>query len=353
MSSDSGASPNLVTAAGTLSPREISDVLAQYDIGTVESVRPFLAGSSRAPKAKLTTQSGAYLLKRLAPSRSSLDALKFQHALLKHLTKSGFPVAEVIHSTGSRTTVQLEANYYEMSRWVSGHRYGYVSNEARSCGAAMAALHDLAAPMLDRAPLHSGFHDRVDVARALNALTKGASDVIAPAYVSIGAALRRARRLVRSHWLDLPAVVAHGDWHPGNLLMGKDRVAAVIDFESTRKEPRVGDIANGLLQFSLERKPKQAISEWPVTCDFRLIAEMQAGYQLVSRDPLTEEEIVCIPSLMVEALAAESIIAIHRRGRIRKMTPEAVIPWIADRLQSIESNGNQLMEILRSRRGVS
>jgi len=339
-----------VSTGDALAPREISAVLSQYDLGNIESVRPFLAGSSRAPKAKIKTTSGAYLLKRLAPSRSSSDALVFQHDLLKHLSRSGFPVSEVMYSVGRKTTATLGEHHYEMSRWVDGSRYAYEPHEAKSCGAAMAALHDLAMPMLGDAPDRLGYHDRPDIARALNDLTAAAPQAMKVHYESIGGALRRARRHVRPLWADLPLVVAHGDWHPGNLLMGGDRVMAVIDFESTRGEPRVGDIANGLLQFSLERRAGLPATQWPVACDFGLFSAMQAGYQLVSRSQLTEAEILSVPSLMVEALAAESIIAIRRRGRVRKMTPEAVVPWIADRLRLIESNSAQLMEILRSRR---
>lgn len=352
MSSAAGGSNEWVSAGEAMSAREISEVLTHYDIGTIESVRPFLAGSSRAPKAKVTAGSSAYLLKRLAPSRSDLEGLAFQHSLLKHLNTSGFPVAEVIHSTGRRTTVNLGDNYYEMSRWIDGRRYAYLDREAKSCGSAMAVLHDLAVPLLDEAPVRRGFHDRADVARAANELTAAAPKSIRSAYESIGETLRRARRLVRPWWSKLPAVVVHGDWHPGNLLMGDERVAAVIDFESTRSEPRIGDLANGLLQFSLERRAGVPIAEWPVSCDFELFAAMQAGYQLVARSPLTDTEINCIPPLMIEALATESIIAIRRRGRVRKMMPDAVVPWIADRLRLIETNSERLLGILRSRKAA-
>ena len=62
------------------------------------------------------------------------------------------------------------------------------------------------------------------------------------------AAARQVDELGLPQWK--PQIV-HSDWHPGNMLFDRGHVVAVIDFDAARIQPRVVDIANGTLQFSL------------------------------------------------------------------------------------------------------
>ncbi len=338
-----------VVSGGDLTPKEISAVLAQYRLGDLESVRPFLAGSSRAPKARITTESGVFLLKRLAPSRSDSEGMVFQHLLLRHLSKSGFPVAELQASTDNRTMVSSDGHHYEVARWVDGQRYGFVPASAKASGAAMAAMHDLLESLTERAPSRRGYHDRPDVAKAAANLAKDAESNVRIGYERLGDHLRLARRKVRESWKQMPVTVAHGDWHPGNILFGDDRVVAVIDFESARAEARVADLANGLLQFSFNRLAGSPVSEWPISCDMELLTAMGSGFQLVARHRLDATECDCIPSLMIESLATEIIIALHRKGQVRKMGPDVALPWIVARLDWIDEHRQDVVDALASR----
>jgi Ser/Thr protein kinase RdoA (MazF antagonist) len=316
-----------------------------YDLGEVSSIRPFKAGSSRAPKASLTADGGRYLLKRLAPSRTDLDGLRFQHRVIDHLSRSGFPVAEVQRSRDNRTIVNLGVEHYEVSRWIDGRRYGYEPREARAAGAAMAAMHDLLEPMQGEAPKRRGYHDRGDVASVVLDLAHGESSSLLAATAAL---MQTARRDVRRFWSDLPRTVVHGDWHPGNLLMGADRVAGVIDFESSCVEQRVSDLANGLLQFTCVREIGTPVSAWPVAVDLNLFESMFGGYKLVARVSPEPEEIACIPSLMIEALSVETAITLRRKGRLRSMTPQDVLPWIVQRLEWIDRHRSELTAVCES-----
>jgi Ser/Thr protein kinase RdoA (MazF antagonist) len=327
-----------------LSPQEIASVVAMYELGNLESIRPFAAGSNRAPKARVSTDSGAFLLKRLAPSRADLARLRFQHQVIQHLAEAGFPVAEVQRTRMNQTIAERGSHYYELSRWIDGHRYRYCPKQAKASGSAMAAMHDLLSPLKKEAPRRRGYHDRRDVAQALVVM---AEEYPGDSYERVADLLRVARRSVRPHWETLPTAVVHGDWHPGNLLMGTDRVAAVIDLESACLEPRVSDLANGLLQFSLNRTAGSPVDSWPVASDLTLLGSLLSGYQLVARVPLGKVELDCIPSLMIEAMGVESTIALRRKGRLRSMTPDMVMPWIVARLHWIDQHRDDIIESSR------
>ena len=347
MSSEEGTpTVDSVASRELLSPREIAAVLDQYQLGVLESIRPFSAGSSRAPKAKITTGSGVFLLKRLAPPRSDLDGMKFQHRLLQHLTGAGFPVAELQISSDNQTMVSHGEYHYEISRWVNGHRYRFTPAAAKASGAAMAAMHDLLVSMTEQAPPRRGYHDRPDVAKAAAKLAQESDSDVRCGFERLADHLRAARRDVREYWPRLPLTVAHGDWHPGNILLGDDRVVAVIDFESARAEPRLADFSNGLLQFSLNRQAGTPVSEWPVACDMELLGAMAAGFQLVARQRLDDTELHCVPSLMIEALATEIIITLRRKGQIRKLGPEVVLPWVIARLDWIVDHRQAVIDVV-------
>ena len=41
---------------------------------------------------------------------------------------------------------------------------------------------------------------------------------------------------------------------------------------------------------------------------------------------------------MIEALATEIVITLRRKGQVRKMGPDVVLPWIIKRLDWIDAN---------------
>ena len=97
-----------------------------------------------------------------------------------------------------------------------------------------------------------------------------------------------------------PKQIVHADWHPGNMLFRENRVVAVIDYDSARNLPRVIDIANGALQFSIIGGDED-VSKWPEYLDESRFKRFLRGYDEVNL--LSEAEIKTIPWLMVEALS--------------------------------------------------
>ena len=132
--------------------------------------------------------------------------------------------------------------------------------------------------------------------------------------------------------------------------MRDGRVVAVIDWESARAEPRVSDLANALLQFSLHRASGTTPAEWPVKPETELLRAIADGYNLLARTPMTNQEIEVVPDLTIEAMSAEAIVPLYRKGRLRDHAATLVLPWVVARLHWIRTNRDLIRDILSSAR---
>ena len=110
--------------------------------------------------------------------------------------------------------------------------------------------------------------------------------------------------------------IVHSDWHPGNMLFRAGRVVAVIDYDAARLQPRVTDLANGVLQFSMVAGDDDPLT-WSECCDETRIKRFVRGYDSVN--VITRDELAAVPYLMVEALIAEAALPIAAHGRFGKI----------------------------------
>ncbi len=335
------------TERPTIGASEAQSVLACYRLGDIESIRTYHGGSSNAPKVRVYCSMGEFLLKRVAPSRADIQAIRQQHQMQQFLRRKGFPVPMLAECIANEQTLLEHGDHlYELMAWAQGDRYSYDVSEATSVGITLASMHGLLEDFVSRAPHRSGFHDRRDVAKAAIEIGQSGTARVRQDCETIAAWLGEARRATRDLWADLPMTVAHGDWHPGNLLLRGGSVIAVIDWESARAEPRVADLANCLLQFSLRRSSRKAPMEWPIEPNMELLKALSRGYNLLSRAPLTDHEIELLPDLTIEALSAEAIVPLFRKGRLREYDAAAVLPWVVNRLHWIRTNRDNLQALL-------
>lgn len=335
----------------TIAAQEAHAVLSQFRIAQIDSVRSYFGGSSHAPKARVFTSQGEYLLKRIAPRRAAEAAVRQQHRLQVLLRRNGFAVPQLVATIhGDDTLLSWDGHLYELMTWIEGTRFGWSAAEASVVGTALASMHDLLEDAVSKAPQRLGYHDRRDVARAAMDLASRLPSTCHTHCETVAAWLGDARRATREHWSALPITVNHGDWHPGNLLMQAGRVVAVIDWESARPEPRVADLANAILQFSLHRVSGTTPAEWPIAPEEELIRALATGYNLVARTPLSDREIEVIPDLTIEAMSAEAIVPLYRKGRLRDHDASLVLPWVVNRLHWIRTNREVLCQLLASSR---
>ena len=141
-----------------------------------------------------------------------------------------------------------------------------------------------------------------------------------------------------------PARVLHGDWHPGNLLYRKGEIVAVLDFDSARAEPRIIDVANAALQFSMTTPDPDHPETWPDPLDVSRIRALIRGYDEASGDPIQPAERQVLPWLIIEALILESVVPIAATGRFAQLDGSAFLQMVERKVRWLRPRAARLLE---------
>ena len=144
---------------------------------------------------------------------------------------------------------------YELFEFVPGDNYDASLDATADAGRALAFFHRLLGNFHSAtySPPSASYHKARGLDDHLSRIGDKLADpaagpVLKRLKVSYSDAAGRVEDLGFAGW---PHQIVHGDWHPGNMLFRGSRVAAVIDYDTARRCPRVIDIANGVLQFSI------------------------------------------------------------------------------------------------------
>ena len=139
-----------------------------------------------------------------------------------------------------------------------------------------------------------------------------------------------------------PRQIVHADWHPGNMLYRENHVVAVIDYDSARLLPRIIDIANGALQFSILGGDDD-VSKWPEYPDESRFKRFLRGYDEVML--LSQAEIATIPHLMIEALIAEAVFPIAATGTFGRMDGLPFLQMVQRKIYWMQRNADRLVQL--------
>ena len=152
-------------------------------------------------------------------------------------------------------------------------------------------------------------------------------------------AARSADKLGMETW---PKQIVHADWHPGNMLFRENHVVAVIDYDSARLLPRVIDISNGALQFSIIGGDED-VAKWPDYCDESRFKRFLRGYDEVML--LSQAELKAVPWLMIEALIAEAVFPIAQTGSFGRMEGLSFLIMVQKKISWLQRNAQRLVEL--------
>lgn len=331
--------------------RELTKVLSNWDLGVIHEIREYRRGSRRSPKIRIFAEKGSFLLKRKAGGQRE-DRAQRCHELQLDAERGGVPLAALVPRRSGGTLLAFDARLYECFRWVPGTRYGRRAGQARNAGIALARLHGAFVGKGDLAELpEGGFSDtgtvRTQLERAIERVRERdgerAEEIDAVAARLRGVLDRAEAKLVeRGLPLEQPEV-CHGDFHSGNTLWNDDTLAAVIDFDSARREPHVAEIANALLHFAMRPRRDDAPETWTVALEPDCLRAFMQGYvAFPPNDPGRMAPM--IPWLMQAAMIAETATPIAREGDFAGIAPMPVLrysaevcEWIAQRSRAISA----------------
>jgi len=139
--------------------------------------------------------------------------------------------------------------------------------------------------------------------------------------------------------------VVHGDWHPGNMLFSKHKLAAVLDFDSVKIAPPLTDLANGMLQFSIvggRPNPK----DWPDYFDQDKLVQFLNGYRRVIN--LDKNKLDSLLDLMIETMIAEAVLPIVATGFFGHLSGVDFLKMILRKANWLNKNRKELTKLVSS-----
>jgi len=339
-------------------PAEAAEVLRRTAVArssAFDRIVEFNRGSSRSPKLLVESNGRKWLLKRRAPINSAIDRVRFCHDFQRLLAEAKIPITPPLPFEDGSTALVREGRVYEYFDFIAGDRYRRTVEEALSAGEALGNLVLASASMTPIGDsVHGTFHGSGIVFGAVRlageSILRVEPEADAAAVRASVDALRRlyraaADRGVRSGFAATAVHPIHGDYHPGNLLFRGGAVAAIVDFDAARVEPRAVELANAILQLGSPRLSGNEVDAWPVGLDPLLVGAVVAGWHRAGLRLETQER-EAIPWLMIEACIAETIIPIARTGTFADLRGSSMLGFLARRAAWLRDSVDQWLEVL-------
>lgn len=345
------------TVAEEIGGEDLAIVLSRYDIGAIERISDYRKGSRRAAKMIVGSADGKFLLKRRAEGHEVRSQVEFAHEVQKQLQEHRFPVAGLVDTIDGESFVEHDNRMYELFRFIHGKRFDKSNPAAAESGRILAHFHDILRefqhePTIKRKSFHQG-EQLFSVISEVNEVLKeyepaeqleGMTDTIAYLREQYEHAYREIESVGYS---SLPTGIVHGDWHPGNTLYKDGEIIAVIDFDSLRISPRITDIANGSLQFSMRMGEAEEVDQWPDSFRGHTIQSMVQAYDQFTTLPIMESERTIFPSLMIEALIVESVIPIHKTGSFGRVRGSTFLRMVERKLNWLLPRKERVIQVIQ------
>jgi Ser/Thr protein kinase RdoA (MazF antagonist) len=193
------------------------------------------------------TQNERLVLRRYNPWRADVA---YEHRVLAHLSERGWPVAVAMPAIDGQSFVRVEGEAYALFPHLPGRPKGSSSPSfARARGRMLADLHgDLEALVVLGQREEMAMMNEYAV-QPLSPNGRTFNEIL-PAFVrahlDLGRSLERHHERLAPILADLsglPNTVVHGDFSKWNLLFDQSRLSGVLDFDFTRLDLRMADVA--------------------------------------------------------------------------------------------------------------
>ena len=349
--SGTGQSSRIPGQREQFGPEELGVVMSHFDIGVIDSIVEFPRGSRKAPKLLIVSEQGKFLLKRRARGKDDPFKVAFCHAIQLYLASKQFPLPHLIGTRRENNSMlQWRNGVYELFEYIPGQPYPQTLESTFDAGRVLALYHKLLENFKSEwKPPAGSYHMAPAVEQGLKTIMTtlpaglAGNDQLIPLLGSLLESYKKAAEVVENNGLEnWPRQIVHADWHPGNMLYRDNHVVAVIDYDSARLLPRVIDIANGALQFSIIGGEGD-VSKWPEYLDESRYKRFLRGYDEVVL--LSQAEIKTIPYLMIEALIAEAVFPIAATGTFGRMDGMAFLQMVERKVAWMFRSVEKLVEL--------
>jgi Ser/Thr protein kinase RdoA (MazF antagonist) len=345
--SSSAGQPKQPGQREQFSAEELAIVMSHFEIGILDSIVDYPRGSRKAPKLLVVSEQGKFLLKRRARGKDDPYKVAFAHALQLYLASKQFPLPHLIGTKrDNNSMLQWRNQVYELFEYIPGQSYPQTLEATFDSGRVLSLYHKLLQSFQSEwQPSGGSYHLAPSVEQGLRAIPSavGGDGRIRALLQFLLESYKHAAEMVESEGMpNWPKQIVHADWHPGNMLFRENRVVAVIDYDSARVLPRIIDVANGALQFSIIAGDDD-ISKWPEYLDESRFKRFLRGYDEVML--LSEAEIKTIPWLMVEALIAEAVFPIAEKGKFGRLEGIPFLEMVQRKIHWMQRSAEKLIAL--------
>jgi Ser/Thr protein kinase RdoA (MazF antagonist) len=338
----------------TFTAEELTIVMSHFDIGVIDSIVEYPRGSRKSPKLLVVSEQGKFLLKRRARGKDDPFKVAFTHSLQLYLASKQFPLPHLVGTRRENNSMlQWRNGVYELFEYIPGQGYPQTLESTFDSGRILALYHKLLESFKSEwQPPTGSYHGAPAVEQGLktiqNGLTAGASrgednaeliQLVTFLAQSYRHAADTVEELGMANW---PRQIVHADWHPGNMLYRDNHVVAVIDYDGARLLPRIIDVANGSLQFSILGGDDD-VAKWPEYVDESRFKRFLRGYDEVML--LSQAECRAIPWLMIEALIAEAVFPIAATGNFGRVEGLPFLQMVQRKVYWLQKSSERLVEM--------
>jgi len=220
-------------------------VLDHYQIGSIQSVREMIAGSSDSPKAVIECDRGKLLLKRRARGLEYATLVGFAHEVILGCMEQGVCVPPLLGTAADNNSMcQIGDKTYELFAFIDGVPFDQSVGHARQSGMLLGELH-LAMDSITTSFEATIESSVVNPERALGIDLPEESQISVKRILEYGLDAHRANARA--------AAIIHGDWHPGNMIFDGPEIVAICDFDNCRLGSRDRELAQALVYLSMKR----------------------------------------------------------------------------------------------------
>lgn len=305
------------------SEADLAALADAYALGPLESAEGLEAGTVNT-SYRLVLGGRRFFLRIY--EEQGPDGADQEAALLLHLAKAGVPTPTPEAGRDGRRTRIVAGKPAALFRWVDGAMVctnGVSVQHAEVIGGALARIH-LAGPPPGRALGGGRFGpneimarcDRVATSR--DEVARTLAEPLREAVCSVAARRRATKATSRG--------LVHGDLFRDNVLWDRDRITALLDFESAHEGPFVFDLAVTILSWSFRDDFELPVAR-AIVSGYRSVRELDQE----ERDAFFDEAVLACLRFTVTRITDDAIRVgkrwqrfVHRREALERMGPSGV-----------------------------